>query len=167
MRIECKIHFKDYLKLQYVITYRNFWVLFITAMGLLMLVCAALEITGQLPVPDNGNLYIQIFFGIYVLLLPALVYWKSKKNFKSNKLIQEDIIYELSPDKFAVSTPYSNSEIPWEKIYKIKELKDWFLIYHSNKIAHLIPKKCMTAAEIAEAKYLFKQLRGPKLALKS
>jgi hypothetical protein len=60
-----------------------------------------------------------------------------------------------------------NSEINLNSSYKIEELKNWFLIYPSNRIANLIPKTGITSQEIVELRNIFKSLSGVKVKLKN
>jgi hypothetical protein len=41
-----------------------------------------------------------------------------------------------------------NTEMKWDKTYKIEELKNWFLIYQSKKTANIIPKINLTVEQI-------------------
>jgi hypothetical protein len=164
MKVETQITFQQYLKLQYLLTYRNKWVLLASVCGVVMLVYSLLTLLGF--VTNNENIYVGLIFGLYVLVTPYLVYRAAFKNFNTHKTLQEVITYEFLPDNMMVTTNYSNANIPWDKIHKIKELGDWILIYQSNRIANLIPKASLTPEQLTEAKQIFGNINGIKVELK-
>jgi hypothetical protein len=124
MKIKTKIDFNQYLKLQYIITYSNIWMIWVSICGTIMFIYAVLGLTRVVPAGDN--IYLGLAFGFYVLLLPYFIFRVAKKNYNTHKNLQDDIEYEFLRDKFLVTTPYSNGEFPWERIYKIKEFKIGF-----------------------------------------
>jgi len=51
------------------------------------------------------------------------------------------MIYEFTDEKVSINGESFNSEFDWKSVFKISELNDWILIYQSNQIANLLPKK--------------------------
>ena len=45
-------------------------------------------------------------------------------------------------------------EIEWEKLFKIVEKPNWFLMYQNNLSAIIIPKKDMNSADIVDFRKL-------------
>jgi hypothetical protein len=166
MKIKTQINFRDYLKLQYILTYQNYITLFSMFLAFILLVLALLQFIGEIPGSDNVN--IGLYLGLYIVIsTPLFIYIKAKRNFKTHKALQEEITYGFFTDKFTIVTPYSNAEIPWEKMYKIRELNNWFLLYQSNRIANLIPKTSLTSEEISGVREILKNVKGIKVKLKA
>ncbi|MDB5030374.1 YcxB family protein [Mucilaginibacter sp.] len=165
MQIKTQIQFKDYLKLQYTLSYQSFFTLFSTCLVVIAFIVSFRQILEG--AADDDTIYWLIFLGAYIFLRPVVTYFATKKNFNTHQILREEIIYEFLPDKLLVTTSYSNSEIPWTKMYKIRELKKWFLIYQSNRTANLISKNFLTDEQILQLRSLFKSIQGIKLKLKS
>ncbi len=50
-------------------------------------------------------------------------------------------------------------EIEWEKLFKIVEKPNWFLMYQNNLSAIIIPKKDMNSADIVDFRKLLSGLK--------
>ena len=141
MIIETKLDFKRYLKLMYTLTYRKPIMIFLSIVGLTMFIGSIFYFLG-FNVPVDSPPYFQIVFGFFIIaILPFSIYWSGKKNFSSHGRLQEKIIYEFTDEKIKITGETFNSELDWGKTYKIKELKDWILIYENRQIANILPKE--------------------------
>jgi len=169
MKFISSINFNDYLKLNYILTYKNKWVIYISILGLLMLLATGLYYSGLTPwlyAKDNPP-YFQFFFGIFTLIgIPCSVYFSAKRNFKASERLQEEIEYELTNEKFKLTGSSFSNEMTWDKTYKIQELKNWFLIYQNRKVANLIPKRNLSLEQTEYLRNLFKTFKNIKLKLK-
>jgi len=164
IKITTQLNFKEYLSLQYTLTYSNGWLIWVSLCGLAALLGSIMQLFGLMDNYDKQ--YWGLFFGILVLIFPWLIYRTAKRNFKTHQILQEEISYDFFPDRLVITSSYSNSEIPWKKIYKIKELKNWFLIYQSDRIANLISKSCLSPEEVLSIRYILSGVSGPKLKLR-
>ena len=141
MKIESKLIFEKYLRLMYIMTYRKPSVIFISIIGLVLLVGSILYFVGLNDV-DIDPPYIQVLIGIIaVIILPFSVFNSAKKNFSSNGRLQETINYDFSADKIRITGESFTSELDWAKTYKIIERKGWILIYQDKIVANIIPKE--------------------------
>ena len=137
MTIETKIDFKRYLKLMYILTYRNASIILLTIIGLIALIMGVLNLIFL----DNPQ-YMSFVMGFILIAFPPVsVYMGSKKNFSSHGRLKEKMIYEFTDNMIKITGETFNSEFDWSKIYKITELKDWILIYQNRQIANIIPKE--------------------------
>jgi len=140
MRIETQLEFKAYLRLLYILTYRKPIMILVSIIGVIMLVLSCLYFAGFKSVVDEPP-YFQLFFGLFMVLgLPFSVYRSAKKGFSSNGRLQEPIVYEFTEDGIRISGTSFQSQLDWEKTYKVVELKDWILIYQNKLVANVIPK---------------------------
>ena len=165
MTIKTKITFREYLNLMYSLTYRKGVTIFLTVVGLVMLLFAALDFFGVL---NTGTSPLsRIMFGVFLFVfIPLMVYISAKRNYFSDKRIQENIEYEFTTQMMRVKGESFNSEINWSKTFKIEELKKCFLIYQSKQVAHLIPKSNLTREQINYLRLLFRGLESIKVKLR-
>jgi amino acid permease len=163
MQIKVKLNFKEYLKLQYVLTYQNYLTLISTFIVFIALVMNLLQmLDGD---TNDDTVFWVVFLSAYIFFRPISIYFAAKKNFTSHQTLQEEITYGFHPDKVTIATPFSAAELPWNKMHKIRELKEWFLIYQSNRLAHLIPKSHLSQEDILNLRELLKN-SGIKTQLK-
>lgn len=164
MIIETRLDFKMYLKLMYILTYRKPIMIFLTIVGFTMLFFSILYLIGFNTLYENTP-YFQIIFGFVIMMyLPFSIYLSSKRNFSTHKNLQEKIIYDFNDDKIKLIGETFNSEMDWMNVYKIIELKDWFLIYHNRQVANFVPKDSF-GSNLNEFKDLVKR-KGLKAKLK-
>jgi hypothetical protein len=141
MIIETKIDFYKYVRLMYVLTYRKPITIFITFIGLVMFVSSILYFL-NFNIPFDSPPYFQIIFGFTTIAyLPFSIFRKAKSNFSSSGRLQEKIIYEFTDEKMKIIGETFNSELGWEKTYKILELNAWVLIFGNKLTANVIPKE--------------------------
>jgi len=140
MKIETKLDFKRYLKLTYVLLYRKPVMIFLTICGLLMFILSILYFLGSKSLFADPP-YFQVVFGLFVIaLLPFSIYKSARKNFSSHGRLQEKITYEFTDEKIKLIGESFNSEMSWDKTYKILELKNWILIYQNRQAINILPK---------------------------
>ncbi len=110
----------------------------------------------------------QLILGLFFMIgFPSLLYYQIKKNFNSNKQVQEDIKYTFTPDIILVNGETFNSEMSWEKVYKVKESKDLIFIYQSRQIAYFIPKRYFSGQQLQDFKQMVNRMSGIKIKFKA
>lgn len=169
MKFKSRINFNDYFKLNYILTYKNRWAIYISIVGLLMLAVTVLYYSGLTPeiFAKGTTPYFQLFFGLFTSIgIPISIYFMAKKNFKTSERLQEEIEYDFTNEKFKLTGNSFSSEMTWDKTYKIQELKNWYLIYQNRKVANLIPKSNLSTDQIEYLRTFFKTFRNVKLKLK-
>lgn len=131
-----------------------------------MLVLALLSLLNIWQAESNSTY--QLLFGIFaIIILPLSVFWSARKHFHSNARIRETIKYEFTPQTMRVNGDSFQSELEWHKTYKVWEMQDWFLIYQSNLVFNMIPKRFFTTNQLIEFKELLKKSSITKLKLKN
>jgi hypothetical protein len=94
-----------------------------------------------------------IFPGLFLLLGPlAEIYFKSKRNYKSDLLIGETIEYQFDNEEIIVTGQSFSSRFSWNKIYKVTETKDWLLIWQNRQMANVIPKRSFEGDDLKSFK---------------
>lgn len=165
MTIKTKISFKEYLKLMYYLTYRKGWTIYVSIIGLVMLVTGILSL---LKISDlQSDPTFALFFGAFaVIFLPISIYFSARKNFASNKRLQEEIEYKFIDGKMIVRGNSFSSELGLSETFKIEEIKNWFLVYQSKQTANFISKSDLSGQELTELRFIFNELSGVKVKMK-
>lgn len=95
-----------------------------------------------------------IWFAVLFVFIVVRSYFRLKNAFYSNKKIQEKIIYTFTEEKVQTKGETFDGDFTWNTIYRVKENKDWFLIYQSKTTMNMIPKKYFTKNQIQELRSL-------------
>ena len=167
MIIKTRFTGKEYAALMLSLIYRRPFVIFLSALGLYSLIILVLYCVGiRLPFVTYDNLSIPCGLAIAIPLFPLLGYRQFIKTFNSNKLLAEEITYEFTNDLIKSSGSSFQSEREWTSTRKVRELKGWFMIYQSDTIASLIPKKCMTDEQVIELRNIIRSYPSIKAKLR-
>ena len=143
MRVEVKIEFKKYLYLMYLLAYKRPIMIFSLVIGLLMIVFSILYFLGFGEIIENPPYY-QLIFGLFFIgYLPFSIWYSAKRNFLTQGILQEKLIYDFTTDKIKITGETFNTELDWAKVYKVVELKNWIQIYQSRLIFNLISKESL------------------------
>lgn len=140
MIIETKIDFKKYIKLMYILTYRRKLMIYTSILGFLLIIISIFYFFGIIEMTEFP--WIPILTGIVInIVMPISVYYTSRKAYFTNARLQEKIVYEITQDLIIITGESFNSQMTWDKTYKVLELKEWFLIYHNKLSANIISKE--------------------------
>jgi hypothetical protein len=131
--LHVKIHPIEYYKLLLLLLYRTPVMIFITFLGLCFLL---------FPIVQGNFEYFpfQTSFGIFTLLFPFFSYFQAKKNYQTNKYINEEIQYRIDGAGVNLKGKTFESTFQWSAFFRAKELEGWFLLYTSNQTLLSIPK---------------------------
>lgn len=167
MTFKAKIDFKEFLKTQFYLTYSKGVFIWLSFLGVLMLVAAILGFSNFIPKNVGGNYWMWLVFGIMMtFLMPYSIYSSAKKIFASNKRMTEEITYSLSKDDITFTGESFTSTISWSKTFKIKEVKYFFLVYESHQVANFISKATLTEKDLADLRNILKATVVSNISLK-
>jgi hypothetical protein len=76
--------------------------------------------------------------------------FRLKNAFYSNKKIQETISYTFTNESVQNRGETFEGEFSWNSVFRVKEKKEWFLIYQSAHVMNMVPKKDFTKDQILE-----------------
>lgn len=164
MIIKTKLSFSEYIKLIYLLTYRKWWIALLTIWGVMIFIGSILSYFKIIYI--DTALLDGIFGALITFGLPLMLYITAKRNFSSNKRIQEEIEYEFTGDRMILKGSNFSSELGLNEAFKIEEIKKWFLIYQSKQTANFIPKANLNQHELYKLREIFKGLVGVKVKLK-
>lgn len=98
-----------------------------------------------------------IWFAAVFVFIIIRSYFRLKNAFYSNKKIQEEIVYTFTDEKVQTKGETFDGDFTWNTIYKIKETKDWLLIYQSKMTMNMVPKKYFSDSQISELRNMIKK----------
>ncbi|MBD3905687.1 YcxB family protein [Chryseobacterium sp. Ch-15] len=96
------------------------------------------------------------FVAVFVFII-IRSYFRLKNAFHSNKKIQEEIIYTFTDEKVQTKGETFDSDFTWNTVHRVKETKDWFLIYQSKTTMNMVPKKYFSPSEIIELRNIIEK----------
>ncbi|KQS92949.1 YcxB family protein [Chryseobacterium sp. Leaf394] len=109
---------------------------------------------------ENGSneiyKYVLIWFPAIVIFIFIRSYLSLKNAFYSNLKIQEEIIYTFTAEKVQTRGETFESDFAWSTVYKVREDRNWFLIYQTKTVMNMIPKKYFSENEVSELRTLIR-----------
>lgn len=96
------------------------------------------------------------FVAVFVFII-IRSYFRLKNAFYSNKKIQEEIIYTFTDEKVQTKGETFDGDFTWNTVHRVKETKDWFLIYQSKTTMNMVPKKYFSQNEIIELRNIIEK----------
>lgn len=98
-----------------------------------------------------------IWFAAVFVFIIIRSYFRLKNAFYSNKKIQEEIIYTFTDEKVQTKGETFDGDFTWNTVHRVKETKDWLLIYQSKTTMNMIPKKYFSPSEIIELRNIIEK----------
>ncbi|MGD6993905.1 YcxB family protein [Sutcliffiella horikoshii] len=89
-----------------------------------------------------------ILWGIIKLMLTVVINFRSVKEYKSDKLMQNEVFLTISEDGIEQKRRKAEAFWEWDDILSIHEQKEMFLFYVSKNKAVLLPKSFMVNHEM-------------------
>ncbi len=147
MIIEYKIEQSEYIKLMFFQTYKKPIFILTLILGLINLYFVIISLFLYEAFDDFTSLFIVIFALIFY---PILLYVRFRNFYKSHKILGLRTITEIDDNGFSDIGEGFEAKILWQNIYKIKEIKNWILVYHNSTAYGFMPKRTMTKNQIQE-----------------
>lgn len=98
-----------------------------------------------------------IWFAAVFVFIIIRSYFRLKNAFYSNKKIQEEITYTFTDEKVQTKGETFDGDFTWNTVHRVKETKDWFLIYQSKTTMNMVPKKYFSPSEIIELRNIIEK----------
>ncbi len=98
-----------------------------------------------------------IWFAAVFVFIIIRSYFRLKNAFYSNKKIQEEIVYTFTDEKVQTKGETFDGDFTWNTVHRVKETKDWFLIYQSKTTMNMVPKKYFGQSEIIELRNIIEK----------
>ncbi len=156
LSIKTKLTYPEYRAFNLYNLYTRPTGILLTFIGLMMWGVVLLYLVGYLDTSGQFPLQQLIFAIGMTVLVPGFTIWKTKRIYDSNIRFKEEMVYTFDETWIQVKGESFESKLTWEKMYKIKETKSWFLIYQNKIAANVIPKKGMNAQQLKQLRSLIK-----------
>ncbi len=107
-------------------------------------------------------------FGLFgsiavVLLAVALFIWKMRqqlhKSFDASFRNKERIVYALDTAKCVMTGESFQADLPWIHVPKVELWREYYLIYATEKTAHVVPKSSMAQGQDVAIERLFDHVK--------
>jgi hypothetical protein len=86
----------------------------------------------------------------------ALVVWRiitplmAKGTYRQQRNLHKEFRYGWSREGLSYRTIYGSGIIPWHELHRWSDGRDTFLLYINDRLFHFLPKRVMTAEEVAD-----------------
>lgn len=114
----------------------------------------------------DDDLSIAYALVIMAVVFPLIIFYRSGSNYKTNKFLSREIIYEFLPDKLIRETHNGITGIEWNEFYNFFESTGWFIFYLSDKEILPVSKTSMTNDEINYVRQILHRFRFEKYGRK-
>ncbi len=144
MKTQFQLEFKDYLDVQQLRMRKSNLAsaLIIAAAGLYGVVSPSWSII-------FGTLFMA---GAFLLSRFVILPERIQKNYEQQKEIQAPIEMEITAEALKTSSQYGHAERPWSVFVRWDEDEDVLVIYHSDAMFTILPKRFFSPEQIAMVK---------------
>jgi hypothetical protein len=164
MKIVSNVTLADFQSVMFLLARKQIAFYILPAIGFLYAFGALMQLSGLGNIPSGNKAVIQLLGSIFLIIAPFVsLRFQSKTNFSTNKRIQETITFEFSEENIKIVGESFTSALTWEKVYKVVETKEWFLIYESSQTLHLVGKRFFSTKDLGNFQELLKQIPNLKL----
>ena len=158
MIIKTKIRFIEYVKLLYSLAYERTMLRLLVLVALLLLLWILFYNFDVFNLP-KPIIYQYITLSLIAIAQPAIIFITIWRNYYSSNQLRETLEIELANEMIKINGESYYMEIEWEKLFKIVEKPNWFLMYQNNLSAIIIPKKDMDEKDIVNFRRLLSGLK--------
>lgn len=148
MIITTQLTQRDYINVNFLMMFRR--PVLLISLGIMC--CVMLTVAIVKMQSAKGSLLDLLPLLIVAIIFPLSIYRASIRNFKGNARISERIAYHMEPESLSIKGESFSSESTWEKLYQVRQTKNWVLIYQNRQVASVIGKRDISVAQIGELK---------------
>ena len=137
MNIKTKLTETDFINVSFVLLYDKLSTKILTGIGVLLLVFNVSAMIYE----KQSSLSQLLSPAILLVFLPLVTYFTAKRNYAANKRISENIEYIFGEESLDIKGESFNTQLTWDKIYKVTQSTNWILIWHTSQSANPLPKR--------------------------
>lgn len=90
---------------------------------------------------------------VMLVAMAAVVVWGARQRFQQLRPPQKKLEFRFTQDHFEIGDQTSSSKVAWSSIHHFEEQKDAFLVFFSEGLFHVLPKRALhTSEEISLAR---------------
>ena len=161
MKLTGRLTLKDYRGLMFDRIYGGFRGKFLIASNIVLYLFTGIYILAMygLKKSISSNLIFVIFvIMVLTLMTPAIIFSSSKRNFESDKLLQEEQTYEIDGKGVKITAIGCNSDITWDMIYGAQLNRKFISIALSKGRVFLLPAGFFREGQMRELGELLKRV---------
>jgi len=135
----------------------------VTWLGYCMLALVALAFIGEIVLAAMGLLawtyvlYPAVILGFLALYRFYLRPYQVNRSYAQNKELSSPFEIELTDEGYGISNTYGSGKIPWKDFAKWREDDQVILLYRTDNMFNMIPKRLLQ--DETEAQYILEMLR--------
>lgn len=156
MTIKTRLTENDYIRVNFYLLYRRWFIRIITAFAVLTVLFSLTEMISHIGI-TNLDFSTFIFPIVALAGLPLLTLYGAKRNYKTASRIHETITYDFRPDYLDVKGESFTSQMAWAKFYKVTKSKNWLLIWQNRQAANIIPIRDVWESQVEELKEILQR----------
>jgi hypothetical protein len=156
IRFNSRIEYKDYRNLIFGLSFKKPG--YLVSLGFLFLILVNLYNQKEYFLSNHGLLFPLLASFLIFIFIPLLILYQTKNAYKTSKIFHENISYALGNEVIRMKGETFESEVKWNHFYKIKETKNFFMLYQGKVTANLLDKKAMSDNDIDEFRIFIKSL---------
>ncbi len=149
MILKTKVSFAEYCKLLYFLMYTKPPLILIVFIDVVLLGWILGYYAHLLDV-SRPSVYQFLTAFLITVIQPFGIYYVIWRNYHSSSYLMEPLEIECTTTIIKITGESFYTELKWEKINKVVELKDWYLIYQNYLTAVILPKRSFSEAEKEE-----------------
>lgn len=138
----------------------------LTIFGLLLIALAPvlhMYYDGRFKSIVTSQLVLGLYFSVFI---PALIYFKCRSNFNATNRFTERMAWTVDHEWINIKGDTFESKMTWDKIHRVLETKEVFLIYQSKLLAHILSKREMSQGQVQGFRSVVKGVLGLKHKLR-
>ncbi len=132
-------------------------------LALLTIAGVVLAVMGR--VPWLFTCYLALFLGVYVLFQFVLIPRQLTRVFKQRKDLSAPFEMELTEQEFEIRNEFGVTHLPWKDFVKWKENGEMLLMYRSDTMFHLLPKRLLPKTD--DIQYVLDRLQQNNVPIAS
>lgn len=158
MIVQTKVTFKEYIKLLFRLAYKRTVMRLLVAAAILLMLWIIFYYLDFFDLPEP-IIYQYITLILIIVVQPIIIFATVWRNYHSSNHLRETLQMEILPDDLSVEGESFYLKVQWEKLFKIVETPDYFLMYQNNLSAIMLPKKDLSRDEMNEIKAILNNLK--------
>lgn len=155
MKVKTKVTFREYIKLLYSLAYERAIMKLLVCVAILILLWIIFYYAGVFSLP-KPIIYQYITLLLIAVVQPTVIYITIRRNYNSSNHLRETLQMEITKKEIKIEGESFYLEVKWQKMFKIVEKPNWFLLYQNNLSAIIIPKNDLPANGINNFREILK-----------
>lgn len=152
MKISFKLTQKEFIDANFAMLYSKTGIKIFTGVIIFSLLISIASAILNSTLPPIGLLIpLAVLIAVYLL-----TYFNAKKNYTAERGASEQVEYEFNDELLLIKGESFQSQLTWNKIYKLTQTKKWLWIWTNRQLAIPIPKRAVSSEHIISLKKIAK-----------